>query len=111
MPAGPAVLRYHTKPAQNSLRDLREFGIIPDMVVARMDVDKLVKAPHVASKLATFCAVSEDAVVLMPDAKSVYEVPLNAVKGGVLAPLERFIDHGDPDMSQWEELVKNIQNL
>jgi CTP synthase len=75
-----------------------------------MDVDKLVKAPHVASKLATFCAVSEDAVVLMPDAKSVYEVPLNAVKGGVLAPLERFIDHGDPDMSQWEELVKNIES-
>ena len=100
---------FKTKPAQNSLRDLREFGIIPDMVVARMDVDKLVKAPHVASKLATFCAVSEDAVVLMPDAKSVYEVPLNAVKGGVLAPLERFIDHGDPDMSQWEELVKNIE--
>ena len=101
---------FKTKPAQNSLRDLREFGIIPDTVVARMDVDKLVKAPHVASKLATFCAVSEDAVVLMPDAKSVYEVPLNAVKGGVLAPLERFIDHGDPDMSQWEELVKNIES-
>ena len=74
-----------------------------------MDVDRLVKAPQVATKLATFCAVREDAVVLMPDAKSVYEVPLNAVKGGVLAPLERFIDHGDPDMSHWEELVKNIE--
>lgn len=101
---------FKTKPAQNSLRDLREFGIIPDMVVARMDVDKVIKAPQVAAKLATFCAVREDAVVLMPDAKSVYEVPLNAVKGGVLAPLERFIDHGDPDMKQWEELVKNIES-
>ncbi len=100
---------FKTKPAQNSLRDLREFGIIPDMVVARMDVDKVIKAPQVASKLATFCAVPEDAVVLMPDAKSVYEVPLNAVKGGVLAPLERFIDHGDPDMSQWEDLVQRIE--
>ena len=75
-----------------------------------MDVDKVIKAPQVAAKLATFCAVREDAVVLMPDAKSVYEVPLNAVKGGVLAPLERFIDHGDPDMKQWEELVKNIES-
>ncbi len=101
---------FKTKPAQNSLRDLRQFGIIPDMVVARMDVDQLVKAPHVASKLATFCGVREDAVVLMPDAKSVYEVPLNAVKSGVLAPLERFIDHGDPDMSQWEKLVKRIES-
>lgn len=100
---------FKTKPAQNSLRDLREFGIVPDMVVARMDIDKTPRAPQVAKKLATFCGVNEDAVVLMPDAKSVYEVPLNAVKGGVLAPLERFIDHGDPDMTIWEDLVKRIE--
>ena len=100
---------FKTKPAQNSLRDLREFGIVPDMVVARMDIDKMPRAPQVAKKLATFCGVNEDAVVLMPDAKSVYEVPLNAVKGGVLAPLERFIDHGDPDMTIWEDLVKRIE--
>lgn len=100
---------FKTKPAQNSLRDLREFGIVPDMVVARMDIDKTPRAPQVARKLATFCGVNEDAVVLMPDAKSVYEVPLNAVKGGVLAPLERFIDHGDPDMVIWEDLVKRIE--
>lgn len=100
---------FKTKPAQNSLRDLREFGIVPDMVVARMDIDKTPRAPQVARKLATFCGVNEDAVVLMSDAKSVYEVPLNAVKGGVLAPLERFIDHGDPDMTIWEDLVKRIE--
>ena len=100
---------FKTKPAQNSLRDLREFGIVPDMVVARMDIDKTPRAPQVARKLATFCGVNEDAVVLMPDAKSVYEVPLNAVKGGVLAPLERFIEHGDPDMAIWEDLVKRIE--
>ena len=100
---------FKTKPAQNSLRDLREFGIVPDMVVARMDIDKTPRAPQVARKLATFCGVNEDAVVLMPDAKSVYEVPLNAVKGGVLAPLERFIDHGDPDITIWEDLVKRIE--
>ncbi len=101
---------FKTKPAQNSLRDLREFGIVPDMVVARMDVSETPDAPHIAAKLATFCGVSEDAVVLMPDAKSVYEVPLNAVRGGVLAPLERFIDHGEPDMSEWEKLVAAIES-
>jgi CTP synthase len=69
-----------------------------------------VKAPQIVSKLATFCGVRDDAVVLMPDARSVYEVPLHAVKGGVLAPLERFVDHGDPDMSQWEDLVERIES-
>ena len=28
---------FKTKPAQNSLRDLREYGIIPDMVAARVE--------------------------------------------------------------------------
>ena len=32
------------------------------------------------------------------------------MKGGVLAPLERFIDHGDPDMTTWEKLVKQIES-
>lgn len=99
---------FKTKPAQNSIRDLREFGIIPDMVVARMDTEKVEGAKDVARKLATFCGVREDAVVLMPDAKSVYEVPVNAVRGGVLVPLERFIDHGDPDMTDWEKLAEKI---
>ncbi len=100
---------FKTKPAQNSLRDLREFGIIPDMVVARMDVDRRVRAPQVAKKLATFCGVNENAVVLMPDAKSVYEVPLNAVKGGVLVPLKEFIKGKEPDMKVWEKLERNIE--
>lgn len=99
---------FKTKPAQNSIRDLREFGIIPDMVVARMDTHKIAGAGEIARKLAIFSGVRNDSVVLMPDAKSVYEVPVNAVHGGVLPPLERFIDHGDPDMREWETLAGKI---
>lgn len=98
-----------TKPAQNSLRDLREFGIIPNMVVARVDMDKPVGAGVIARKLATFCGVEEECVVVMPNVASVYEVPLNAVRGGVLKPLDKFVDHGEPDMSGWEELVGRIR--
>ncbi len=100
---------FKTKPAQNSLRDLREFGIIPDMVVARVDTEKTARTGVIAKKLAIFCGVSEDAVVVMPNARSVYEVPLNAVRGGVLQPLDRYVNHGDPDMSMWEELVARIR--
>jgi len=99
---------WKTKPAQNSLRDLREFGIIPDMVAARVDTEKPRGTGVIAKKLAVFCGVAEDCVVVMPNVNSVYEVPLNAVKGGVLGPLDRFVDHGDPDMSGWEELVGRI---
>jgi CTP synthase len=99
---------YKTKPAQNALRDLRESGIIPDMVAARVD-EADVYAPVIAQKLATFCGISEDAVVVMPNAASVYEVPLNLVQAGGLKPLDRYVDHGDPDMSVWQNLVKKMR--
>jgi CTP synthase len=99
---------FKTKPAQNALRDLREFGIIPDMVAARVDNVKA-DAPQIPQKLATFCGIAEDAVVLMPNAATVYEVPLNAVKNGVLRSLDRFVDHGDPDMTPWQNLIKNME--
>ncbi|MCL1839834.1 CTP synthase [Candidatus Saccharibacteria bacterium] len=100
---------FKTKPAQNALRDLREFGIIPDMVAARVDMERITGTGMIPKKLATFCGVGEECVVVMPNVRSVYEVPLNAVKGGMLGPLDKFVDHGDPDMSDWEELVERIQ--
>ncbi|MDR1300346.1 MAG: CTP synthase [Candidatus Nomurabacteria bacterium] len=99
---------YKTKPAQNALRDLRESGIIPDMVAARVDA-KRANTPVIARKLAMFCGISEDAVVVLPNADSVYEVPLNLVTAGALKPLDRYVDHGQPDMKQWRSLVKKIQ--
>ena len=99
---------YKTKPAQNALRDMRGFGIIPDMVAARVDaLDS--SAPQIARKLATFCGIAQDAVVVLPNAGSVYEIPLNIVKAGVLGPLDRYVDHGEPEMQTWQRLVKRIQ--
>ncbi|MDR0590969.1 MAG: CTP synthase [Candidatus Nomurabacteria bacterium] len=99
---------YKTKPAQNALRDLREFGIIPDMVAARVDAPKVTGADVISRKLATFSGIDEDAVVLLPNARSVYEVPLNMVKGGALGPLDRYVNHGNPNMTTWEKLVAQI---
>jgi CTP synthase len=98
---------YKTKPAQNALRDLREFGIIPDMVAARTEAGQGTK--HISEKLALFSGVPKEAVILMPNVESVYEVPLNAVKGGVLRLLNDFLgDNKAPDMASWEKLVAKI---
>jgi CTP synthase len=98
---------YKTKPAQNALRDLREFGIIPDMVAARTENGG--QTGHIAEKLALFSGVRKDAVILMPNVDSVYEVPLNAVKGGILGPLYDFLgDNKQPDMTSWQKLVTKI---
>jgi CTP synthase len=80
------------------------------MVAARVDVEKPTGTEIIAQKLAMFCGIKEDAVVVMPNVKSVYEVPLGAIKAGVLEPLNKFIDQKEPDMREWEELTKRIRH-
>ncbi|MDR2063681.1 MAG: CTP synthase [Candidatus Nomurabacteria bacterium] len=93
---------FKTKPAQNSIHDLRTFGIIPNMIVAR--VDKM--GPNsIANKIATFTGVLEEDVILFPNAETVYKVPLNALKSGIMRPLSKLTgDETPPDMSDWAEL-------
>lgn len=94
---------FKTKPAQNALNDLRGFGIVPDAVVVRTDDP----APeNVARKISLFGGVSEDAVLLMPNADTVYEVPLIIATSGTNGLLERFTHNDTPaDLSKWQRLV------
>ena len=93
-----------TKPAQNALKDLRGFGIIPDVVCVRTEEP----CPReICEKIAAFSGISSDAVVNLPDISSVYDVPFNVLKSGVLAILNDFVDDTcEPDMSRWEEFSR-----
>ena len=93
-----------TKPAQNALKDLRGFGIIPDIVCVRTERP----CPRaICEKIAAFSGISGDAVVNLPDINSVYDVPFNVLKSGVLQILNDFVgDDSEPDMSRWEEFSK-----
>lgn len=88
-----------TKPAQNALKDLRGFGIIPDIVCVRTEKPC---ARAICEKIAAFSGISSDAVVNLPDIESVYDVPFNVLKSGVLQILNDFVDdEKEPDMSKW----------
>lgn len=95
---------FKTKPAQNALKDLRGFGIIPDIVCTRTEKP----APkEIQTKIAAFAGIDPDAVVNLPDINSVYDVPFNVLKSGVLNILNDFVgDETEPDMSRWEEFSK-----
>ena len=90
-----------TKPAQNALKDLRGFGIIPDVVCVRTENP----APRaIPEKIAAFSGISSDAVVNLPDIQSVYDVPFNVLRSGVLAILNDFVgDETEPDMRKWKK--------
>ncbi len=93
-----------TKPAQNALKDLRGFGIIPDVVVCRTEKP----APRsMCEKIAAFSGIPGEAVLNLPDIESVYDVPFNVLESGVLKILNRFVeDESEPDMTRWREFSR-----
>lgn len=90
-----------TKPAQNALKDLRGFGIIPDIVCVRTEK----ACPRaICEKIAAFSGIPGEAVLNLPDIDSVYDVPFNVLKSGVLPILNEFVgDESEPDMSRWKD--------
>jgi len=96
-----------TKPAQNSLRDLRGIGIFPDILVARSDRS----APlSIKKKLMLFSGLSKNAVVFLPDSKNIYEIPMTIEKSGAM---EIVIDklklkNNSPNLKDWQKLINQI---
>lgn len=94
-----------TKPAQNAVRDMRGIGISPDILVARSEHE----APESARrKLSLFCGVDEEAVVLLPNAKTIYEVPLTmqaAKTDEVIVKKLGLATNTAADMQTWRDIV------
>lgn len=71
---------FKTKPAQNAVRELRGLGIVPDVLVVRSEV----KPPKsVTAKLSLFSGVDQQAIVLLPNAQTIYQVPLTLEESGI----------------------------
>ncbi|RYF28800.1 MAG: CTP synthase [Chloroflexi bacterium] len=94
---------FKTKPAQNALNELRGFGIVPDCVVVRSDDP----APgNVARKISQFSGVSEDAVIMLHNAKTVFQVPLTIAASGINDVLSKFTDNAKkPNLKKWEDII------
>ncbi len=95
---------FKTKPAQNALNDLRGFGIVPDCVVVRTETP----APDsIARKIALFSGVREDAVILLANAATVFQVPLFIAASGINDVLARFTGNDKrPDLGKWEQIIR-----
>ncbi len=95
-----------TKPSQHSVQELRRIGITPHMLVCRSE-KPLPK--ELKRKLAMSCDVDYDAVIEAGDAQSIYQVPLNFIKEGILNPISNHFNIKlKPNMERWETLVKHI---
>jgi len=96
-----------SKPTQHSVQELRRIGITPQMIIARSEfpLPKTFK-----KKLAMSCDVSPDSVIEALDAATIYDIPVTFLRQNILKPISKELDLGelDPDMEEWDFLVKKI---
>lgn len=101
-----ASKEFKTKPAQNAVRELRGLGIVPDVLIARSEV----KPPRkILPKLSMFTGVDLDAIVLMPNAPTIYEVPITLDNANIADVIGRRLGLRTQrsDMSNWNRMVKS----
>jgi CTP synthase len=99
-----------TKPTQHSVRDLREIGIAPDILLCRSERPL---SYDLRSKIALFCNVKESAVISAMDVDTIYEVPLAFHEQGldelIVTQLEFGARASQSDLSEWRDLVGTVR--
>jgi CTP synthase len=98
-----------TKPAQNAVRELRGLGIVPDVLVARSEDNA---DTHVIGKLSLFSGVEKEAIVLLPNATTIYEVPLTLAAMGIDEVIVKKLNlkAGKTHLKEWSKVVERAHN-
>ncbi|MDR0379500.1 MAG: CTP synthase [Candidatus Accumulibacter sp.] len=109
LPYIPTAGELKTKPTQHSVKELREIGIQPDILLCR--ADRAMPAEE-RRKIALFCNVMTEAVIECLDADSIYKIPgmlhkqmIDEIVCHKLAILARAAD-----LSIWDKLIDALEH-
>ena len=107
VPYVQAAREIKTKPTQHSVKELREIGIQPDILLCRSEVHL---TREVRDKIALFCNVIPEAVIEALDVPSVYEVPLMFHQGGLDELIVKWLGlkGSPPDLRDWTAMVERV---
>jgi len=108
LPYLKASRELKTKPTQHSVRELRSYGIQPDVIIARSDHPV---SEAVCEKISLFCAVERDSVIPMETANSIYEVPLLLEQAGLSEIMARglMLPAAPTVLDEWRSFVERLQ--
>jgi CTP synthase len=99
-----------TKPTQHSVRELREIGITPDVLLCRSDRPL---SHDLRAKIALFCNVKESAVISAQDVDTIYYVPLSLHDQGldelIVSSLQLNDVAAGVDLTGWRKLVSTVR--
>jgi len=99
-----------TKPTQHSVKELREIGIQPNILLCRCD--RSIEANEV-DKIALFCNVKSEDVIQALDVKNIYNVPLVYHKEKLdIQVLKHFsIKPNKINLLKWKQIVQTANNV
>jgi CTP synthase len=109
LPYLEASKELKTKPAQNTVRDLQAAGVQVDVIFARAEHPV---SQHIINKISLFCNLAEEAIVALPTASSVYDVPLTLEQSGITDHICKRLGlaNSNANMERWQELHETIHN-
>jgi len=98
-----------TKPTQHSVRELREIGIQPGILLCRTE-EKF--SNEIRNKIAMFCNVSPEAVFQAVDVNEIYEIPLNLENQGMDREILRQLNirKTNKNLDKWYKIKETIAN-
>ncbi len=94
-----------TKPTQHSVKELREIGIEPNVIICR---SPMALSNELKDKIALFCNVNSSDVFNNLDAESLYEVPLMLEEEGLARKTCDMLGLKckSVDLKEWKEIVQ-----
>ncbi|MFN4151819.1 MAG: glutamine hydrolyzing CTP synthase, partial [Candidatus Sericytochromatia bacterium] len=96
-----------TKPTQHSVKELRSYGIQPDILVCRTST-KL--SNSVKEKLSLFCDLDKDCVIEGSDVESIYDVPMALEQEGLPEQVIKLLSLEEKE-NEWENWIDVANKL
>ncbi len=98
-----------TKPTQHSVKELRNIGIQPDMIVCRTQFPL---SEDMKDKIALFTNVPKKRVMQNMDADTLYEVPLMLEDEGLAREVVEYFqfEKVEPELSAWRSMCEKFKN-
>ncbi len=99
-----------SKPTQHSVKELQSYGIKPDILVCRSEIEI---PEETKRKIALFCNVRPENVIPNLTAENLYEVPLMLEEQGlaVAACKHLHLDNIKPQNEAWQKMIKKIKGI
>lgn len=99
-----------TKPTQNSVKQLLQLGIQPDILVCRTEHHLNL---NLRNKIALFCNVETSSVIESIDTDTIYNVPILMKEEGLDSEILRkmhITDSRKTNLTKWDSFLKRLKN-